>query len=197
MKGDRNYDFNFELPDNAKEATIRIRNSTGEVIRTVQLKEMKKGSNQFNWNGQDERGQVSPVGEYSFFIEATAPNGVKLAAKTDFEGQITGVNYTADGPVLLVGNQSVKLKDVKKIVDPSLMKNDQNIKNVTGQDLSNGAAAKQNEEKKAESKGAEEPPQQTTSQLMDNVKMSREMMAKVIKETSPGSTSSSSGAGAR
>lgn len=192
LKGDKDYDFSYTLPDNAKEVDIRIRNSNGEVVRTVNLKDIKKGANNFNWNGQDERGQVAPAGEYSFFIDAKSSNGAKLQAKTDFEGQITGVNYTPEGPVLLVGNQSVKLKDVKKIVDPGLMKNDQISKNPAGQDLRKQSVTQQNEEKKAELKGAEDAPVQTTSNMMDTVKMSRDMMAKLEKETKPDSPSASS-----
>lgn len=192
IKGDKDYDFSFNLPDNAKEVVVRIRNGTGETIRTMNMKDLKKGANNFNWNGQDERGQVAPAGEYSFFVDATGTTGAKLAAKTDFEGKITGVNYTPEGPVLLVGNQSIKLKDVKKIVDPSLMNNGQIAKNVAGQDLKTQPLTTHNEEKKEEVKAADDPPLQTTSNLMDSVKMSRDMMAKLEKETKPDSSSKSS-----
>jgi flagellar basal-body rod modification protein FlgD len=197
VKGDKDYDFSFNLSDSAKEAVIRIRNSSGEVIRSINMKDLKKGANNFNWNGQDERGQVAPAGEYNFFVEATGSNGAKLAAKTDFEGKITGVNYTPEGPVLLVGNQSIKLKDVKKIVDPSLMKNDQISKNAAGQDLRNQQVAQQNGEKKEEVKAADDPPLQTPSNLMDSVGMSREMISKLQKETKPDSSSNSSGSASR
>jgi flagellar basal-body rod modification protein FlgD len=192
IKGDKDYDFSFNLPDNAKEAVVRIRNGQGETIRTVNMKDLKKGSNNFNWNGQDERGQVAPAGEYSFFVDATSAQGTKLAAKTDFEGKITGVNYTPEGPVLLVGNQSIKLKDVKKIVDPGLMNNGQIAKNVAGQDLKTQPLTTHNEEKKEDVKAADDPPLQTTSNLMDSVKMSRDMMSRLEKETKPDSSSKSS-----
>ena len=181
-KGDKNHDLSFALQDNAKEAKIRIRGADGEVVRTVDLKELKKGPNNFTWNGLDEKGNAAPAGEYQMFIDATGASGQKLSVKTDFEGVITGVNYTAEGPVLLVGNQSIKLKDVKKIVDPGLMKNDQNMKANQAQDLKNPLAATQND-KKDEDKRAEDPPLQKTSNVMENVKMSRDMMAQLEKET--------------
>lgn len=194
VKGDKDYDFSFSLPNDAKEAVVRLRNSTGEVVRTFEMKDLKKGPNSLNWNGQDERGMIAPAGEYSFFVEASASNGAKMAAKTDFEGTITGVNYTTEGPVLLVGNQSIKLKDVKKIVDPGLMKNDQIAKSVAGQDLKNNSVTTQNGEKKPqeEVKPAGDPPLQQTSNLMDSLGMSREMMARLEKETRPDSPKNSS-----
>jgi flagellar basal-body rod modification protein FlgD len=188
MKGDKSHDFSYTLPDNAKEAVVRIRNSSGETVRSINLKDLKKGENSYTWNGQDERGASLPTGDYQMFLEATSATGAKLAAKTDFEGTITGINYTAEGPVLLVGNQSIKLKDVKKIVDPSLMKNGQIVNKVSGQDLKNNKVTSQTKEKVAdEDKGAQEPSLATASNLIDNVGMSRDMMAKLEKETKPDS----------
>ena len=103
--------------------------------------------------------------------------------KTDFDGVITGVNYSPEGPVLLVGNQSIKLKDVKKIVDPGLKQNDQNIKNVTGQDLKK-QTGKADTELDANEKGAmEEVGKKPT--IFDNVGMSRDIINKLAKETKP------------
>ncbi|MEZ0392298.1 MAG: flagellar hook assembly protein FlgD [Pseudobdellovibrionaceae bacterium] len=185
MKGDRDHDVSYSLPDDATEVSIRVRSENGDTVRTVNLKDIKKGNNKFTWNGLDERGLPAPAGEYQFFIDATSRSGGKLAAKTDFEGTITGVNYTAEGPLLLVGNQSVKLKDVKKIVDPSLMKNDQIAKSPSGQDLKNQPVTSQNGEKDADDKRAGDPVKPPASNLMDSVKMSREMMDKLEKETKP------------
>ncbi len=188
VKGDRSHDFSYTLAGDAKEAKLKVRNSAGEIVRTIDMKELKKGSNSFTWNGLDERGQAVPAGEYQFFLEATAANGQKLGVKTDFEGIISGLNYTPEGPVLLVGTQSVKLKDVKKIVDPSLMKNDQNVKNNSGQDLLKQPVASQNGEKGDDGLRAGDPVAPPASNLMNNVGMSRDMMAKLEKETKPDSS---------
>lgn len=203
MKGDRDHDFNFTLPTEAKEVAIKVRNANGETVRNVDLKDLKKGENSYSWNGQDERGQTVPTGEYQFLIEATNSAGGKLAVRTDFEGMITGVNFNADGPVLLVGNQSIKLKDVKKIVDPSLMKNDQKINNSSVQDLLKQQSAAQNSrnstaegsakvaassnENSDESQRAKDPEPEPVGNLMDSIGMSREMMDRLQKETRPDS----------
>jgi len=179
-KGDKEHDLTFNLPDDAKNVSIKIRNEQGEIVRKVDLKDLKKGDNRWTWNGKTENGQTAPTGDYQFFIEGEATNGKKIAVKTDFEGLITGVNYTAEGPVLLVGNQSVKLKDVKKIVDPSLAKT-QNVKNATGPDLQKQRPAAENKEEK----GAEEAPIVPYSNLEKTVGMSNDMLQRVANETSP------------
>jgi flagellar basal-body rod modification protein FlgD len=191
VKGDKTHDFSYTLGGDAKEAKFKVRNSAGEIIRTVDLKELKQGANSFTWNGMDDRGSAAPAGEYQFFLEATAANGQKLGVKTDFEGIISGLNYTPEGPVLLVGTQSVKLKDVKKIVDPSLMKNgqiSQNTKLTPGQDLLKQQSASQNGEKADEEQRAGDPVQPPASNVMDSVGMSRDLMARLEKETRPDSS---------
>lgn len=118
MKGDKDHTFNFTLPDDAKSADIVVKDQEGETIRKVTLKDLKKGENSWRWNGEGENGLPASTGEFRFLIEAKNSLGKKIAVRTSFDGTITGVNYTADGPVLLVGDQAIKLKDVKKIVDP-------------------------------------------------------------------------------
>jgi len=128
---------------------------------------------------------ASPSGEYQIFAEAEAANGKKLVVKTDFSGVISGVNYTPEGPVLLVGTQSVKIKDVKKIVDAGLMNNGQNIQKQVHQDLKGQQPAAQNETKAQNIPGAGDPVLAGPSNIMDNVEMSNEMLARLAKETAP------------
>ena len=180
-KGDKDHDFTFNLNDDAKDVEIKVRNQEGEVVRSVQLHDMKKGENKWTWNGKGESGAPSPVGEYTFLIEAKASNGKKLFVKTDFDGVISGVSYSAEGPVLMVGNQTIKLKDVKKISDPSIKNNDQKITPAANPDLKSAGDTKENE-------GAPEAPI-SPSNLMTNVGMSNGMMEKFKKETTPGAPS--------
>jgi flagellar basal-body rod modification protein FlgD len=185
-KGDTEHDFQFVLPDDASDVQVKIRNENGDVVRVYDLLDLKKGDNKITWNGQDSNGNTQAEGEYSFLVEATSKAGKKLAVKSDFEGTITGVNYRPEGPVLLIGNQTIKMKDVRKIIDPSLKNNDQNIKNVNPQDLKAKGDTKQNESKSkaAVLEGAPEA-NKGASQIMSNVGMSNEMLSKVAKETAP------------
>lgn len=194
VKGDTSHNFTYNLPEDAKEIDIQVKNDQGEVVRKFKLSEQKKGENSFTWNGKDERDLISRMGEYTFNIEAKNSLGKKLNVKTDFDGVITGVNYTPEGPILLVGNQTVKLKDVKKIVDPAVNptlngqgKLDQNLKNRTGAELQNGADMSQtqniNEMRGAQSPeemGAQEEP---AGKPLPGVAMQREFMNKIEKET--------------
>lgn len=184
LKGDKSHDFGFKISEGAQSAKIQIRDANGEVVRKIEMRDLKAGDNLYTWNGLDENGRSVPAGEYRMSIEALTSEGKKLAVKTDFEGVITGVNYTADGPVLLIGNQSVKLKDVKKIVDPGLLaasqQKDQNSKNATFSPLQNVGAVKQNKNEDVE--GAADPIEVPEGNVMNSVPMSKELMSQIENE---------------
>ncbi len=115
IKGDTKHDFNFDLMGDVSKAKITVRDSAGTVVRTLQMANMKKGPNSVEWNGLQEDGTPARAGEYKFAIEATGSNGQKVYAKTTFEGRITGMNFGADGPILMVGKKQVRMSEVKKI----------------------------------------------------------------------------------
>lgn len=199
-KGDKDHDMLFDLPMNATETEIKIKNADGDVVKTYKLNNLKQGSNRLTWNGMDEKGTVLPEGEYQFSVVAKNEQDKKVAIKTDFEGVISGVNYTKEGPVLMVGNQSVRLRDVKKIVDgnlagkanPSEKAQNANSKialppqaqqspNTTAVGASQQAPQQQPQQNATAAEGAPEAP--AKSKILDQVGLSSEMMAKVAKET--------------
>lgn len=113
------HDITFNLPREGKEADLLIRNANGDVVREQKINDPKMGENSFNWNGLDDSGQAVPEGEYNVQIEVHDGFGKKIAPETTFAGVVTGVNLTAQGPVLMIGNKSVRLKDVKSFGLPS------------------------------------------------------------------------------
>lgn len=192
-KGDKTHEFVFTLPAVAKESDIRVRNADGEVVKSYKIANLKAGENRLPWNGQDENGNAVPEGEYQFFIEAKNDAGAKLAIKTEFEGLISGVNYTSEGPVLMIGNQAIRLKDVKKIVDPSLLGSQpqpaamidpeaqQQMPSPSPSAATGTAAQPVTTSPKKEVQGAPAAPPR--SKLLDQVGLSNEMMSKLAKET--------------
>ncbi len=187
VKGDINHDVGYQLAQDAESLTVKVRNQDGDIIRTQEMKNLRAGPNSWRWNGATDRGNQAPVGEYSFIIEGKNKDGKKLAVKTDFQGLISGVTYSSEGPVLMVGSQRVKLKDVKKIEDPSLLKENQkmNAPPTAVPQVADQAAAD-------ESQGAQEAPvEKGASQIFNQVGLSRELMSKLEKETKPDSKENS------
>lgn len=115
VAGDTIHDFNFELMNESQKTELTIRDMAGNIVKKMDLGALKKGANSVSWNGIGDDGLSARPGDYHFAIEAKAQNGAKIFAKTAFEGRITGMNFTPEGPVLLVGKQTLRLSDIKKI----------------------------------------------------------------------------------
>ncbi len=115
IKGDTKHDFSFDLMGDAASAKITVKDAAGNLVRTLQMANMKKGQNTVEWNGLQEDGTPARAGDYKFAIEAKSSANQKIYAKTTFEGRITGMNFGAEGPILMVGKKSVRMSEVKKI----------------------------------------------------------------------------------
>lgn len=140
---DKTHEVKFNLPADTKDTEVKIYNAKKEVVRTMKFPQLKAGENKFEWNGEDEKGNKAKAGEYKVQIEATGTAGQKLNVKTDFTGVVTGMSFSPEGPVLQVGKQNVRLKDIRQFSDPSLKSNDQKSNDVTNLDLNKADASKQ------------------------------------------------------
>lgn len=176
-KGDRDHDVSFHIPNSAKTVKVSISNEAGDIVRVATLNNLKAGGNSWSWNGKDNKDVVLPAGNYKVAIEALSGNDQKMVVKTDFEGVISGVNFTPQGTLLMIGNQAVRLQDIRKIVDSSLKNKDQNLHVPSALDLKGNKGLSLNEDK-----GAPEATQTGGPAVLDQASLSREMMEKIEKE---------------
>ncbi|MBX9769559.1 MAG: hypothetical protein K2X47_19945, partial [Bdellovibrionales bacterium] len=114
-KGDTIHDLKFQLPANAEEVKITVEDASGQVVRTSTQKSLKAGENKFSWNGIQDDGQTARAGDYNVKFEAKDSAGKNIAIQSRFTGRITGLNFSSQGPVLMMGNQSIRLADIKKV----------------------------------------------------------------------------------
>ena len=92
------------VPANATSVTVQIKDSSGAVVRTIDLGAPAAGNTDFSWNGQGDNGATLPPGKYS--ISATAiVGGVPQAATTYTSASVEGVSLGANGspPMIDVG----------------------------------------------------------------------------------------------
>jgi flagellar basal-body rod modification protein FlgD len=112
------HDIGFVLPASATEVDFSIRDANGQEVKKLMARELKPGPNKITWDGRLDNGTNATSGEYNVVISAKNMAGQKMVAETRFQGQVTGINFTPEGPVLMVGAQSVRMRDVKRIFDP-------------------------------------------------------------------------------
>ncbi|MBC7741667.1 MAG: flagellar biosynthesis protein FlgD [Bdellovibrionaceae bacterium] len=179
---DKTHDFHFNLPQDSSEATVKIFDDKGEMVREYKLSNLKAGDNKLTWNGQNDKGAKASVGEYQFKVEAKNSAGQKLAVKSDFSGVITGMSFSPEGPVLQVGSQSIKMRDVRQITDSSAKLNDQKSIDVSNLDLKNSEPVGQaNVKQEANTSNTPMPPGMVD--IKTGVAMSRDVYNKLQKET--------------
>lgn len=182
---DKEHEFNFNLPQDASQATVKLLSAKGELVREYKMNELKMGANKISWNGLNEGGVKQPPGEYVFQIDAVNHQGSKIRVDTAFKGEITGLSFSAEGPVLQVGSQNIKMRDIGQITDSSAKPLDQNLKNQTSLDLKNaGQTAQTNikQETDSSSNALAMQKQNGASDVMTQVAMSRDLMNKLQKE---------------
>ena len=118
--GDQGTELRFNLMDDSSKIKLTIADENGEVVKTIDFGGLKKGTNKIVWNGTDKDEREVKPGKYIFNVEAEGHGGKKIGVLTETKGTITGVNYTPEGPMLMVGEQRVRLADVQKIEDDNL-----------------------------------------------------------------------------
>ena len=92
------------VPANATSVTVQVKDSSGAVVKTIDLGSAAAGTTDFSWNGQGDDGATLPAGTYS--ISATAiVGGAPQTASTYTSANVEGVSLGANGspPMIDVG----------------------------------------------------------------------------------------------
>jgi flagellar basal-body rod modification protein FlgD len=107
-----------EVPSSASQVLVSIKDSSGQVIKQIDLGRQEKGTVDFHWDGLDGNGQAYAPGDYD--IEATANIG------GEYEAIITNTVVPVDSVIMgkagtdltvnTVGLGRIKLSDVKQIM---------------------------------------------------------------------------------
>lgn len=189
MAGDKHHDFNFNLGGDASQVIVKVKDADGETVRTIKMNNLKKGENSISWNGLLEDGSAARPGEYKLVAEAVSGSGQKVFVRSEFDGKITGMNFTPQGPVLLVGNQTVRLQDVKKIYEPSpeeaMLERAPTVPLEASGPGASGASLKAKPTSEDVPAASDDAP---VNALNKNVAMSRGMMNQLAKEAGPDGT---------
>jgi flagellar basal-body rod modification protein FlgD len=107
--------ISLKLESNASAVNVKIYNSEGTVVRTIEVGNALAGDISCTWDGKDINGESLSPGTYYFGIEATDYNGAAVNATTYTNGTVTGVRYDSGMIYLEVGDKEVSLSQINKI----------------------------------------------------------------------------------
>lgn len=105
----------FDLTDNAK-VKIDIYNKDGDLIRTLDLGELKKGANTATWDGKDKDGLYVDPGEYKYDVSATLADGTVQNITGTKKGIVDSIEFNGASVFLILSNgDKVNLLDLEEV----------------------------------------------------------------------------------
>ncbi|QTF07968.1 flagellar hook assembly protein FlgD [Brenneria izadpanahii] len=107
--------FGVELEDNASNVTVTISDSSGNVVRSVDLGSQSAGVLAYTWDGTNNSGESVGAGTYTFSVSATSSSGGSVTATELTYAQVYGVS-TDDSTLNLGLAGTATLDDVKLII---------------------------------------------------------------------------------
>jgi flagellar basal-body rod modification protein FlgD len=99
----------------AASGTAVITNAAGQTVRTLQFGSEPSGAVQIPWDGTDDQGNALPPGTYTVTITANDSSGNPVTVTSQAEGLVTGVNFSAGYPQLLINGNEVQMSNVDQI----------------------------------------------------------------------------------
>ncbi|GGC92352.1 flagellar hook assembly protein FlgD [Undibacterium terreum] len=107
--------YGVELPQDTSAVSVTIKDSTGAVVRKLDLGALPAGVNPLTWDGKTTAGTVAPDGAYTFEFSATSAGKTIDATPLGF-GVISSVASGTSGIKLSVANiGEIGLSDIKQV----------------------------------------------------------------------------------
>ncbi|WP_262690916.1 flagellar hook assembly protein FlgD [Kordiimonas aestuarii] len=113
-KGQDEVQWRYNLPSEASEATIEVRNSDGAVVYKTSA-DRSVGTHDFIWNGELNGGGVAEPGTYNVKIVAKDTEGSTMDVGIAVRGEIESVDLTDTEALFKVGENYVYQTDIVQL----------------------------------------------------------------------------------
>jgi flagellar basal-body rod modification protein FlgD len=105
-------DLQYTLPADAASVTVRVRDESGNLVKTIQLGKTDAGLQKAVWDGTDSNGNVLSGGTFQFEVTAVDATGNTLTAETLTTGRVSGIVFEDGVTILKVGDRRVRIGEV-------------------------------------------------------------------------------------
>ena len=105
------------LPSTSTTTSVNVYDSTGTIVRTIDLGEQKAGNASFTWDGKDDAGQTLATGNYSFKATGSL-DGTNTGLTTYLPATVTSVTMGSAGTSMtlnLANGENIALSKVQQI----------------------------------------------------------------------------------
>jgi flagellar basal-body rod modification protein FlgD len=122
--GETDPQLTYRVGERAASVTLTIKDSDGQVVRTLNEQGVEVGTHRLNWDGRDARGNQVDSGPYSVEATAVDANGNEIKPKLSLVGPVDSVIYRNGNAYLRVKGMEVALGDVTTVGEPGLFTGD-------------------------------------------------------------------------
>ncbi|MFQ6613667.1 MAG: flagellar hook assembly protein FlgD [Fidelibacterota bacterium] len=114
-EGVTDYDLNFNLQSDAAKVTVDILDGDGNVVKTIEARELGNGDQTLQWDRTDTDGNLLDPGAYTVRVQAWDGNDTEITAREYTVGVIEGIRYEDGSAVLIVDGEEIPFSDVIEI----------------------------------------------------------------------------------
>lgn len=109
---------NFTLPEDAATCLVNVLDSTGQIVRTVDLGAATAGQVEFQWDGKDYDGKTVDDGQYQVAVTATNADGEVMKVSSTMTGTVEGIQQVKGSYYLDIGGgRYVAFTDITNVVN--------------------------------------------------------------------------------
>lgn len=110
----------FTLTEDASTCLVNVLDSSGEIVRTVDLGATTAGEVEFQWDGKDYDGNTLDDGQYTVAVTATNEDGDVLTVTSTMTGTVEGIQQVSGTYYLDIGGgRYVAFTDITNVVSDS------------------------------------------------------------------------------
>ena len=102
----------YKLDSSADRVMLLVQDSTGEMIREINLESRAQGTHEFAWDGRDNDGDKMPDANYSYNVFARTDGGEEIGVTLTKSGQVSMVRFEGNNPMLKINGEWVQASDV-------------------------------------------------------------------------------------
>jgi flagellar basal-body rod modification protein FlgD len=107
----------IDLQADAADVKMTISDSSGRVVRSIDLGKQSSGILTPAWDGKDDSGNAMPDGSYTIGVTAVDGNGAAVTADALTYGQVQNVAYTTNGVRLDLGlTGQFSMLDIRQVI---------------------------------------------------------------------------------
>ncbi|MBC8259304.1 MAG: flagellar hook capping protein [SAR324 cluster bacterium] len=113
---------NYKLNSSADRVMLMVHDSSGGMIREVDLESRAQGVHQFYWDGRDNDGDLMPDGSYSFNVFAKTEGGEDVGVTLTKSGQVSMIRFDGGDPMLKINGEWVSADEIVGLGNKTLLR---------------------------------------------------------------------------